>query len=783
MAPLASIPLPTGIIGIAFAGKDPVVTGVSPDSPLKGLVEPGYRFVSITMGNGVTYEGLSSKELAEYLGDKEEDHERVLKLEMLLPSELTLEGPGDFSGLIIEERDMKPTVVGIEAVSKGVGARIGMVVAAVELGDGCKIIGAEADEITDILANEEVRSIDLINPDMDMPRRMMRLPKYQMVDIPSGSTYDLGLEMQGAPAKVTRAGVGVREGLIVESLSLPEGHVFHKLNANQLTYLIDSTASSSGRKLSLVHEDLMKKTCTPQAEIALPLDEVGIALIGDPAKINAVRPSSVLADLGIEGATVKEIGFPEGPKFYELGAADLADIMQESEGIEGRKILLKLEKGGYSSTRVADSPKYNDAPSYDAPSYDSPKYSSPTDAFDEIDESDQPESISAVGAEDISPYSNEDGNLDIVLETGKLKVAFSGTPPELTRISTESQLYGKVHEGMKVHTLTLIGGAQYYDMTTIELTNALKSSENQEGRVLTFLASDGDVGSDSDGEKSYIDVPLPKGKLGISFRGKEAPAVVYKVQDESPLPQKIKDMCVDTLTADGVESTQMNAREVTDIIKKTTHMPGRVMRVRDPESENFKTISDEIEVTIGPGPVGVSFGGNPTTIRAFKEGSQLEGKVPPGYYLDAVMAADGYYQSGMTTKEVVGLLGFLNKQERTLIFKSNVMEPSPKTEKFPARIALELPAGKLGISFRGKRNARVSRLHEESKLKGKAYISMVVESIEIPGGSTFNNLTAAECAKILADTKNTKGRTLTLTAPSPDVISTTASSAGQSLRI
>mmetsp|Transcript_7108 Transcript_7108/g.10364 ORF Transcript_7108/g.10364 Transcript_7108/m.10364 type:complete len:781 (+) Transcript_7108:67-2409(+) len=772
MPAFASYPLPIGSIGLAFSGKDvPVVSSIAPDSPMMGLVEIGYTFVSLTLGTGVCYEGLSTKELAQYLVNKAEDHERVLKLEMTMPSYILLEGRGsDFSSLVVEERNMKPTVVGFDSSSplKKMGARMGMVVSSVELSDGCKIVGAAADEITEILSSESIKSIELIGADEDMPRRLMRLPKFQIVDIPKGSTYDLGLDLQENPAQVMKSagGIGVREGMVVESLSLVEGHIFHKLGAGMLADLLDSTAGSSDRRLSLVHASLMQKNCSPFAEVSLPQEEVGLALSGSPAMIRNVRPSSVLSNLGLEGAVVRNIKFPDGPSFYELSAADLADLMQESEGIEGRTI----------NARLAQDDDVDDTPTYDNETPSS-KYDEMPSVDEDTADSEQSDSIEPVVDEDTDPYMNTEGHLDIVLEAGKLHCAFAGQPPTLTKISPKSALYGKVDVGRKVHTLTLVGGAQYYDISTVELTNALKASESQERRVLTFFKEDNDDDDDdapdSDGENSYIDVELPTGRLGISFRGKNAPAVVYKVQDDSPLPQKIKDMCVDTLSAGGAEKIQLNAREVTDIIKATTDMPGRVIRVRDPDSQNFKTLSEVVEIPVQPGSLGVSFGGDPPVIRSFKPGSQLEDKVPPGYYLDSIKnPADGYCQSGMTTKEAVGLLGFLNEQERVLVFKNKTMAPSPKEEIFPENKIVTLPVGKLGISFRGKTVARISRLHEESKLRGLVYISMEVVKISIPGGSKFKGLGAADCAKVLADTKNTEGRILELRAPSADGVST-----------
>merc|ERR1712232_182064 len=205
---------------------------------------------------------------------------------------------------------------------------------------------------------------------------------------------------------------------------------------------------------------------------------------------------------------------------------------------------------------------------------------------------------------------------------------------------------------------------------------------------------------------------------------------------------------------------EMNAIQVTDLIKKTTDVKDRVMVVRDPDSKSFKKIPDELLIKLEPGKLGVTFAGKRAEFRSFKEDSQLAGKVPFGLFVNEVRTENGYSQSGMNTNELVGLLGFLNDQEgRILVLRNKKLEPSPKKEIFPEKLELELDPGKVGTSFRGA-TAWLSRIHETSQLKGKAFIGMVLESITIEGGEIFTKLSAEQAAKILADTKNVEGRIL-----------------------
>jgi len=102
---------------------------------------------------------------------------------------------------------------------------------------------------------------------------------------------------------------------------------------------------------------------------------------------------------------------------------------------------------------------------------------------------------------------------------------------------------------------------------------------------------------------------------------------------------------------------------------------------------------------------------------------------------------------------------------RTLVLKKKTVERTPKQEIFPEEKEIDLGTGKLGISFKGRKNARLSRVHEGSPLMGKAYVGMIVDQIIIPGNSGFSGMTAKEAARVLVETANVGGRKIILKAP------------------
>jgi len=263
-------------------------------------------------------------------------------------------------------------------------------------------------------------------------------------------------------------------------------------------------------------------------------------------------------------------------------------------------------------------------------------------------------------------------------------------------------------------------------------------------------------------------VPLPAGKLGITFKG-NTPAIVSRVKKDSPLVNEgIEGMGVDSITVDGREHLQMNAVQVASLIKSTSDSDKRVLTVRDANSTEFSKIPDDLEVALPAGTIGVTFSGTPPTAKAFKDDSPVGNLIPPGTFVDALKMPDGYTQKGFSAKELVALLGAFKGQEgRTLVLKNLKTEtPSPKEEIFPESKEVELPTGKIGVSFKGKSQTIISRIHAESPLLGQVYVGMAVESISIPGGSTIDGMTGKQVARTLVDTKNVEGRIMVIKPPS-----------------
>ena len=131
------------------------------------------------------------------------------------------------------------------------------------------------------------------------------------------------------------------------------------------------------------------------------------------------------------------------------------------------------------------------------------------------------------------PAAELTGNRTVKLGPGKLYVTFKGNnPPFCVDVNGESPLYGQVKEGCYVDKLKLEDGTEYTGMDRAELIKALADNSESAGRVM-YLKDRKTLPTPA-GRM----VPLPAGKIGVSFKG-DAPRVTG-IKPNSPIMGKVK---------------------------------------------------------------------------------------------------------------------------------------------------------------------------------------------------------------------------------------------------
>jgi len=279
------------------------------------------------------------------------------------------------------------------------------------------------------------------------------------------------------------------------------------------------------------------------------------------------------------------------------------------------------------------------------------------------------------------------------------------------------------------------------------------------------------------------------GGLNAVFIGN--PARVVRINPGSPLEKMgiRPNMLVDSLIINRKRLGSMNTKDFTNALKNSINEENRKVRfvsIKQTtantttamlptliEGENEGELPNELEVVLPTGKLGCVFSGNPPTVKTFRDKSPVAASFPPGMYVDRFQTRDGFRQSNMTSRELVDLLNeYIEEEGRLLVLRNNTQPSSIRETILPEEKTITIPTGKLGLSFKGRNLARITRVHDDSNLMGKVYRGMIVDSITIPGsGSTFSGMTAKEAARILKDTKNIGGRSMTLKNPTSSNLS------------
>lgn len=724
MPPVVKLPLPTGKVGVVFKGTPPVVMKLSDDSPLKGKVKVGYIFESMTLSDGTSFEGLSTPELVSTLNDHSEEEGRKLQLRMGLPDRLELTCPEGDLGITIADVDGKAVLTKIankSPLKKDI--RVGLCVDKLMLEDGMEVAGCSAEEVTEFIAddvNSSGRVLFLANPQMMLSPKGITLPKSKTVDLPVGM---LGVSFKNSneltlisSLKNDSALRGLaRAGMAVDTVTMTDGTEFRGLNSEDLSNALKSSFDSAGRKMLLKHpasKDLptMSTTKLYLPDVGNP-GEMGFSLAGDPAAFKEVAETSPVFGKARRGQVVITFGCADGTEYDDLDADELEDILQDTSGSEGRFLLLKN-----------------------------------------------------------MPMPLPDEQI-ITLPAGKIGVVFKGSPPSVTRINPDSPLVGAGLVGMVVDTVTLENGEVTYELEAHELTGILNANIESEGRVARFInPTTMELSIPPELEKpDEMEIILPTGKLAIMFKGK-APCSVSSVAKTSPLRAILPiGMAVDSLVIGEQTLIDMDAVTLAGVLSSTSSIEGRILTLKNPDAEDvvFQKMPNTKEVPLPAGKLGVSLKGSPPMATKFADGSPVEGVFPPGMFIDMITMSDGTIMAGLSTAELVAVLADSSEEtDRTLTFKNPATkEPSPPGIILPDVKKVRLPSGKIGVFFKGKDMARVSRLQQDSSVRNLLRVGMVVDVIDIPGGKRYAGLTAKEVARILFDTTGVEGRIMILKNP------------------
>ena len=629
MTPAIKVALPTGKLGVSFKGSsDPVVSSVSDDSPMRGKIKAGYQFVGLYLKDGTEYENLGTKDLVEALVDTAEEEGRKMKLKIALPAKTSVTVPPGEAGITVDGDP--PTIVKVDRTSALKDKlRVGLVVDSVELDDGYTISGHTAEEITEILADNEddERILNLKNPSAaSLSERSVTLPDEKVVDIPTGK---LGVVFAGFPAKVARMSDAspvrgkFRIGMAVDSFVMPDGTEYSGLSAEELVGALAESIDTEGRKVILKPPTSKTLSKVSTTKVILPAGDLGLTFDGEPATITEVSEGSSLKDRLYAGQMVKTVCLEDGTEYDDLDWNDVQEILSDTEDSTSRWMLLENQ-------------------------------------------------------EPIIPLPDEKM---VYLPTERLMVSFSGKPATITKIADESPVAGEFMVGLAADTLIMPGGPTYMELATPELVKLLKDTVDVEGRMLTLKNP---ATTKMTKKPDAMEVKLPKGKLGVVFTG--TPPKVTRFFDDSPMKDKLPiGLVVDMLTLeDGTVVAGCSGKELAGILADNSFSSGRTLLLKNPSTRRLSTRQimppDEKTVVIPAGSLGVSFKGKHATVSKIQDNSPVKAQFRVGMVVDKLTLPNGSSYSGLSATELVNVLkgsAILDDREVHLV-NPDTMELSAK---------------------------------------------------------------------------------------------------------
>lgn len=160
--------------------------------------------------------------------------------------------------------------------------------------------------------------------------------------------------------------------------------------------------------------------------------------------------------------------------------------------------------------------------------------------------------------------------------------------------------------------------------------------------------------------------------------------------------------------------------------------------------------------------LGIHFCGNPPIFVKIAYDSPLRGEVLVGMVIDTLEMPGGPTYMQLGTGVLVQFLQDSCEMEGHILTLKNAI--TTMMTKKPDEFEVSLPHGSLRASFKGT-PPKVTRFSNESQVRDKILIGLVIDKLILKDGSTYAGLCTVELVKILANNANLSDRLLILKNP------------------
>mmetsp|Transcript_19417 Transcript_19417/g.22197 ORF Transcript_19417/g.22197 Transcript_19417/m.22197 type:complete len:458 (-) Transcript_19417:174-1547(-) len=394
----------------------------------------------------------------------------------------------------------------------------GYIVKSLILGDGSEYKPNSKEELVAALGNQ---SHD--------PNRKLKLQMAfkNQVGVTLPASKSLGFEIEDRNGKPTIVSIQsfcsikdqINVGMVVDKVSMPNDYDMEGYNAEAINGLLNSTSTITGRKMVLKALDAIVAPTSENVDfdsktLELPSGRaLGLRLGGSVATIQDIEENSPLSGVIFPGMIIASVRIPNGTQYNNLSGVLLHKVFIETMYIEGRLIHLIDSPEGMTS----EEPTLQIFPPILGAS------------MEELGIS-----LSSNGTELIVDKVETYSDLSNVMPKGAGLVSVSWRVDGTNRVNTLSPQTPEQFDDLLLQSS---GCDRFFMMHGLE--NIYMPDE--------------------------CTIPLPKGKLGVVFKG-ASPAMIVRMKNDSPLLDSpvVPGMAVSSLVIDGVVYNQPTTQLLTE---------------------------------------------------------------------------------------------------------------------------------------------------------------------------------------------------------------------------
>jgi hypothetical protein len=343
--------------------------------------------------------------------------------------------------------------------------------------------------------------------------------------------------------------------------------------------------------------------------------------------------------------------------------------------------------------------------------------------------------------------------------TGKLGIAFKGSPPVVKSVAEDSPMFGKVKPGYVFEALYLDDGTVFEGLSTHELVAVLNEYSDQEGRKMKLKM----------GLPDSVELTLPQGNYGAAISDVGGKPTITRITSDSPLKALLRiGMVVHKVTLeDGCEMSGHKAQEIIQILEGDSTSTGRKLLLKNPSVElppKEVVLCKKKVIELPTGMLGVTFKSSDYTyVSAIKPDSPMHSHgLRVGLAVDTLKFQDKTEFRGLDAMDLTAALKHSSDAEgRIMILKRPGSKDLPKTPTTTVFLPSLGNAQEFGLEFVGN-PAAVKSVSESSPFVGKLRPGQIVLTVGAGDGTEYDELDAEELYDVMQDSSGGDGRFLTL---------------------